>query len=85
MASYKSRFYTSELEPVCPISYTGVLKLCRQYAQLLGAEALNLTTHTFRRSGASELHKLGVNFADTCLFGRWLSDKAAREYIRKGE
>ena len=44
-----------------------------------------LSTHTFRRSGASELVRRGVTFAEVMQYGRWLSDKSAREYIRTGE
>ena len=28
---------------------------------------------------------MGVSFADICLYGRWSSEKSAREYIRRGE
>ena len=54
-------------------------------AFLLGAESLHLTTHTFRRSGASELSRQGMSLNDILLYGRWLSERAARDYIRKGE
>ena len=35
--------------------------------------------------GASELARLGYGMLDIMLYGRWLSDKAAREYVRRGE
>ena len=66
--------------PMFSISYSSVLRWVKKLTSLLGAGALGLTTHTFRRSGASELSRQGMS-----LYGRWLSDRAARSYIRKGE
>lgn len=57
----------------------------RKLGDLLGAGHLGLTTHSFRRSGASELARQGVSMPDILLYGRWLSERSAREYIRKGE
>lgn len=65
---------------VFSMSYSSVLRWVK-----LAGEELKLTTHSFRRSGASELSRQGIPIADICLFGRWLSDRSAREYIRKGE
>ena len=44
-----------------------------------------VSTHTFRRSGASELSRMGMPLQDILLYGRWSSERAAREYIRQGE
>ena len=44
-----------------------------------------MTTHSFRRSGASELSRQGVGWSEIMEYGRWNADRAAREYIRKGE
>lgn len=70
---------------VFSISYSSVLRWVKKLPNLLGAGSLSLTTHTFRRSGASELSRQGMALADVMLYGRWLSDRAARAYIRKGE
>ena len=70
---------------VFDMSYSSVLRWVKKLALLLAGEEIKLTTHSFRRSGASELCRQGVAIADICLFGRWLSDRSAREYIRKGE
>lgn len=70
---------------VFPLSYSSVLRWVKKLSTLLAGEELQLTTHSFRRSGASELARRNVPIADICLFGRWLSDRSAREYIRKGE
>lgn len=67
------------------MSYSSVLRWVKKLATLLGADGISLTTHSFRRSGASELARRGIPFSDIMLFGRWLSDRSAREYIRKGE
>eukprot|EP00435_Cladocopium_sp_Y103_P028744 s806_g7.t1 len=67
------------------ISYSSALRWVKKLAFLLGAGELGLTTHTFRRSGASELARLGMPLADILLYGRWRSERAARDYIRKGE
>lgn len=67
------------------MSYASVLRWVKRLSALLGAESIQLTTHSFRRSGASELARRNVPFSDIMLFGRWLSDRSAREYIRKGE
>ena len=67
------------------MSYASVLRWVKKLASMLQADGISLTTHSFRRSGASELSRRGVPIADIMLFGRWLSDRSAREYIRKGE
>ena len=67
------------------MSYASVLRWVKRLSSMLGAEAIQLTTHSFRRSGASELARRNVPITDIMMFGRWLSDRSAREYIRKGE
>ena len=69
---------------VFPISYGTLLYWSKKLALLLGFPQA-VTTHSFRRSGASELCRLGVPFADIALYGRWSSEKSAKEYIRRGE
>ena len=46
---------------------------------------VRITSHTFRRSGASQLSRLGMPMADLLSFGRWASVATASLYIRKGE
>ena len=67
------------------MSYNSVLRWTKRLAVLLGFGWLPMTTHSFRRSGASQMVALGTSFVDVLLFGRWLSERAAREYVRKGE
>eukprot|EP00435_Cladocopium_sp_Y103_P017503 s463_g4.t1 len=68
--------------PLFTISYSSVLRWVKKLTVLLGTGSLQLTTHTFRRPGASELARQGMPLADVMLYGRWLSDKAARSHIR---
>jgi hypothetical protein len=43
-----------------------------------------ISTHSFRRSGASELSRMGMPLQDILLYGRWSTERAALEYIRQG-
>ena len=70
---------------VFTLSYSSVLRWVKKLSVLMGNAETLMTTHSFRRSGASELSRRGLAIADICLFGRWSSDRSAREYIRKGE
>ena len=67
------------------MSYPTVLKWMRCAAEAVGAGQLDLTTHSLRRSGASELLRLGCPWPEIMQYGRWNSDRAAREYARKRE
>ena len=52
-----------------------IVRFCggvKKLASFFGAGDLNITTHSFRRSGASELSRQGIPLADILLFGRWL-------------
>lgn len=67
------------------ISYSSALRWIRKLGDMLDAGHLGLTTRSFRRSGASELARQGVSLPDILMFGRWLSQRSARDYIRRGE
>lgn len=66
------------------ISYSSALRWVRRLAELLRVEQLHLTTHSFRRSGASEFSRQRMPLSEILLYGRWLSERA-RDNIRKGE
>ena len=86
LRSYYQRFPQGDTSaPLFQISYASVLRWVKKLAALLGAESLRLTTHSFRRSGASELSRQGVPLTDILLYGRWLRERSAREYFRRGE
>ena len=70
---------------ILDLSYSAALRGVKRISELLGVGELHLTTHTFRRSGASELSRQGVALPDILLYGRWLSERAAHDYNRKGE
>lgn len=72
-------------QPVFAVSYASVLRWVKKLSNLIGGPDVLLTTHSFRRSGASELARQGIPLADILLFGRWLRERSAREYIRRGE
>ena len=78
-------FPISPGDRVFDLSYSSALRWVKRLAMLLGCSQLGLTTHTFRRSGASELVRQGVPLADILLYGRWSTERSAREYIRQGE
>ena len=83
---YLTRFPLGKpTEPFLNVSYSSVLRWTKKLSTLLGAGDLRLTTHSFRRSGASELSRQGLPLADILLYGRWLRERSAREYIRRGE
>ena len=69
---------------VFPVSY-GKLS----YWIKKGMLALNVpghwTSHGLRRGGATELLRLHTPLPDIANFGRWLSERSMREYLRRGE
>ena len=52
---------------------------------LLGISALALTSHSFRRGGASTLLADGWSMANIAIMGRWASESSCRLYVRQGE
>ena len=83
--AYLSRIPCKDDERFFAISYSSSLRWIRKLCQLLDPLSPPLSTHTFRRSGASELSRVGTPLSDILLFGRWNTERSAREYIRKGE
>ena len=59
-----------------PASYATFLKWLRAGATALGAGDLGLSTHSLRRSGASELSRLGMPLHDLLSFGRCLNERS---------
>ena len=62
-----------------PVSFGRVLYQLRLLSNGLGIDAWCVTTHSFRRSGASELSRMGLALNDIRLYGRWLSGRSVRE------
>eukprot|EP00435_Cladocopium_sp_Y103_P025202 s313_g6.t1 len=86
VAAFLKRFPCRHADSlVLKISYSSALRWIRKLGSMFGADDLGLTTHSFRRSGASELARQGMSLPDILLYGRWLSERAARDYIRRGE
>ena len=65
--------------------YGTLLRWLRKATAALGWADVPWTTHSLRRGGASELVLGGMPINDLLEFGRWLSLRSAREYIRRGE
>ena len=72
-------------DEVFGIGYARVHYWLRKLSKALGVEALELSSHSFRRGGASHLLTLGWKVEDVCLYGRWASVTSAKEYLRRGE
>ena len=56
----------------------------RKLTQILGVDSLVLTSHSFRRGGASTMLHQGVTFGNIAVHGRWASESSCREYLRRG-
>ena len=68
-----------------PISYNRLQRWFQKAAQALGFGSVRWTSHSLRWGGATELYRQNMPFKDLQQFGRWLSDRSTREYIRRGE
>lgn len=71
-------------EPFAPCSYGRVSCLMRAILTDFGLEGYEWRSHSLRRGGATALAEAGVHFKDIQVFGRWVSESSAREYIRRG-
>ena len=81
------RAYIEAIKPapgdrLFPVHYNTFLKWVIWLGEWL-EYPLRLTTHSFRRSGATALIQGGMDYASVMLYGRWA--KAAKEYIRRGD
>jgi len=85
LARYLRTFPTENHEAAFPVSYGTVSRWMKRAAEALGFGELNLTTHSLRRGGATQLLRLGVSYQDIALFGRWASESSVRHYLREGE
>lgn len=82
---YIRRFPGRHSDALFNVSYSSFLRWVKRLSWLLGGEEMIVSTHTFRRSGASELSRMGMPLLDILLYGRWSTERAAREYTRQGE
>ena len=82
---YVARFPGGRNDRLFPANYSTFLAWLRAGANAIGAGELGLSTHSLRRSGASELSRCGLPLQDLLAYGRWLNERSAREYIRHGE
>ena len=70
---------------VIPVSYTTFSRWLLKACEAIGFKGIHWTSHGLRRGGASELLRLRVPIGNIMMFGRWLSERSCREYLRRGE
>lgn len=85
LQQYKKQFYTTAAAAVCPISYSKVRYWLPKLCKILKVGDLALTSHSFRRGGASTLLHMGMPLADIAVHGRWASESSCRDYLKRGE
>lgn len=85
LKQYRKQYFSSDHERICPLSYSKMRYWLPKLCKSLQLEHLALTSHSFRRGGASTLLHQGVALADIAVHGRWASDSSCREYLRRGE
>jgi integrase len=75
--------------PQGPGSIAGIKYGKLQYWIKKGMDMLGFpgrwTSHGLRRGAATHLYQQGMQFKDLMIMGRWLSERSAHEYIRRGE
>lgn len=84
LQQYFLRFPPKASKPAFAISYSRFMRLLRKLVAALNVP-LPLTSHSFRRGGASTRLLEGEPLADICALGRWASLSSAHEYLRRGE
>lgn len=72
-------------DKVFKTSYSTVLTWIKVLSSAFKLGHVNFTTHSMRRSAASELKRLGIPMDDLLEMGRWLTLRSEREYIRMSE
>lgn len=70
-------------DKVVPVAYHTLQKRLQQAAAAMGFAAVHWTTHSLRRGGATAMLQTGTPLSDIMLTGRWLSERSAREYLRR--
>ena len=81
---YRSRFGRKHSR-ICNISYSKFRYWLNKLSKTLGIADLHLTSHSFRRGGASTLLHQGAPLGNIAVQGRWASESSCREYLRRGE
>jgi hypothetical protein len=85
LLQYTLQFRRHMSDKVCPLSYSKMRYWLPKLCHSLKLDGLLLTSHSFRRGGASCLLHQGVALADIAVQGRWASESSCREYLRRGE
>lgn len=82
---YRKLYYQQGQPFVRGISYSKFRYWLRKLSLVLGLAPLNLTSHSFRRGGASTMLQNGVPVSNIAVHGRWAGESSCREYLRRGE
>ena len=85
LSAFRRKFCHAETSRVCPISYSKLRYWLPRLCQVLKLGDLALTSHSFRRGGASALLQQGMSLANIAVHGRWASESSCRQYLRRGE
>lgn len=67
------------------LSYSKFMYWLQKLLATLNIQSNPLTSHSFRRGGASHLLTLGWRVEDVCVRGRWAAVASAKDYLRQGE
>lgn len=73
------------LDKWLPLSYAKFMYWLRKFLDVLKIVSVPLTSHSFRRGGASHLLLQGWRVEDVCIRGRWSAIASATSYLRQGE
>ena len=82
---YSARMNLTTAARFIGISYARLNRWLRRGAEFFGFGAIRWSSHSLRRGGATELYRQNISMAAILQYGRWLTERSAREYLRKGE
>lgn len=68
-----------------PLSYSKFMYWLQKLLCALNVRSTPLTSHSFRRGGASPLLTMGWRVEDVCVRGQWAAVTSAKDYLRQGE
>ena len=85
LCTFHSLYCGKPSSRVCDASYSKFRYWLPRLCKALHVADLDLTSHSFRRGGASTLLHQGMPVADIAVHGRWASERSCREYLRRGE
>ena len=85
LQKFRQVFRANVGDRVANISYSKFRYWMAKLTAMLHLSHMALTSHSFRRGGASTLLQLGLPLADIAVQGRWASESSCRDYLRGGD